>query len=109
MPPWYRDDKLRIAAMALAAGLLLGAVVTFAAGIGKGEPDSPGTPARSMAAALASDQVKPPPAPAKAVAKPAKAKPVTSEARQSEAFTVVSGRARVFGRPLERFRSPSCS
>ena len=74
MPPWYQNEKLRIAAMALAAGLLLGGLVTVAAGFGRGKPETPGTSARSMAAALASDQAIAPPAPAKAPAKP-KAKP----------------------------------
>ena len=36
MPPWYQNEKLRIAVMALAAGLLLGGLVSVAAGFGPG-------------------------------------------------------------------------
>ena len=78
MLQWHRHEKLRIVVMAVAAGLLLGGLVTLAAGLGRSTPHVPGTSARSMAAALASDEatVTPAPAPAKpkAKAKPKKAK-----------------------------------
>ena len=84
MLPWYRDEKAKIAAMALAAGLLLGGILTFVAG-GSSRPTA-GPSKKSVAAAIASDQAraKAAPAPAKAKAKPKpKPKPSPVKARKT--------------------------
>lgn len=78
MHSWYRNDKLRIAAMALAAGLVVGGIVTYTAGLGTSKPRLASD--TSVAAAIASDQAKPPASHANLTAKPpgwakAKAKP----------------------------------
>src|SRR3954452_22666078 len=54
MLPWYEREGVRIAAIALAAGLLLGGLIALAVGGPKLSPF--GTPKRSAAEAIASDQ-----------------------------------------------------
>jgi hypothetical protein len=73
MLPWgYRHPRLKIAGVALAAGLLLGAVLTIA--VGRPQLAAFGNPQQSTADAIASDRAEAAPAPAKAKAK-AKPKP----------------------------------
>src|SRR5215217_4705497 len=68
MLPWYQREGVRIAAIALAAGLLLGGLIALAVGGPKLSPF--GTPKRSAAEAIASDQAATHKPAAKATAKP---------------------------------------
>src|SRR3954451_19851633 len=56
MLPWYRREGIRIAAIALGAGLLLGGLIALAVSGPKLSPFGPSRP--SAAAAIASDQAK---------------------------------------------------
>src|SRR5215210_2957803 len=68
MLPWYRREGIRIAAIALGAGLLLGGLIALAVSGPKLSPF--GTPKRSAAEAIASDQAAANKPAAKAKAKP---------------------------------------
>src|SRR3954447_16299016 len=56
MLPWYRREGIRIAAIALGAGLLLGGLIALAVSGPKLSPFGPSRP--SAAEAIASDQAK---------------------------------------------------
>ncbi len=58
MHAWLRNDKLRSALLTLCAGLIVGGIVTYAAGLGSSEPKLAASDA-SVAAAIAGDQAKP--------------------------------------------------
>ena len=68
MHSWHRNDKLKIALMVLAAGLVAGGIVTYLAGLGSSEPRLASD--TSVAAAIASDQAKPPTTHARLTARP---------------------------------------
>src|SRR4051812_32388456 len=68
MLPWYRREGIRIAAIALGAGLLLGGLIALAVGGPKLSPF--GKPQRSAAQAIASDQAATHKPAAKAAPKP---------------------------------------
>jgi hypothetical protein len=70
MQPWHQNERLRIAAVALAAGLILGGLVALA--VGHPKLTRFGKPQKSTADAIASDQ---PIVAARDKAKKAKAKP----------------------------------
>lgn len=59
MRSWYHYDKLKIGAMALAAGLVVGLIVTYTAGLGTSKPKLAASDS-SVAAAVAGDGAKPP-------------------------------------------------
>src|SRR5215208_1209951 len=54
MQPWYRNERLRIAAIAIAAGLVLGGLVALA--VGQPKLTRFGQPQKSTADAIAGDQ-----------------------------------------------------
>src|SRR4051795_12626566 len=86
MMPWYEREGVRIAAIALAAGLLLGGLIALAVGGPKLSPF--GTPKPSAAEAIASDQA--------ATHKPAAeatAKPEAKSAKATNANTAAAATA----------------
>src|SRR4051794_4534541 len=86
MMPWYEREGVRIAAIALAAGLLLGGLIALAVGGPKLSPF--GTPKRSAAEAIASDRA--------ATHKPAAeatAKPEAKSAKATKANTAAAATA----------------
>src|SRR3954466_13175274 len=86
MMPWYEREGVRIAAIALAAGLLLGGLIALAVGGPKLSPF--GTPKPSAAEAIASDQA--------ATHKPAAeatAKPEAKSAKATNAHTAAAATA----------------
>src|SRR4051794_38258914 len=86
MMPWYEREGVRIAAIALAAGLLLGGLIALAVGGPKLSPF--GTPKPSAAEAIASDQ-----AAARKPAAEATAKPEAKSATATNAKTASGGTA----------------
>src|SRR5215212_4819371 len=85
MLPWYRREGIRIAAIALGAGVLLGGLIALAVSGPKLSPFGPSRP--SAAEAIASDQAKANKPAAKGRAKPqtkhakdVRAKPVSADA-----------------------------